>query len=256
MYESLPSCRVAILVKAQPQLSVTYGETVCCAGVTADGHLKRLYPVRFRHLNSEQSFGRWDWVDFQYRSQNEDKRPESCKVVEDTIQRTGKKISQRERTALLNRIVQPSGKAAGDAGMSLAVIRPRNTRFRWRTKSKSDIADEREQFRLAARQMSFFDSELESFEPTPYHFEFAFEDASGSHIYQNGDWEIHAMFYRALKRESSSDGALAWMDQKFNKEYPARGMMFCLGNVHRRQHTWMLLGVLRVDETKQSELFV
>lgn len=255
MYDSLPSCRVAILVKAQPQLSATHGETVCCAGVTADGELKRLYPVRFRHLNSEQSFGRWDWVDFQYRRQNEDKRPENCKVVEDTIQRTGKKISQRERTALLNRIVQPSGKAAGDAGMSLAVIRPRNTRFRWSLKSETDIKEEREKFRLAARQMSFFESELESLEPTPYHFSFEFSDGSGSHTYQNGDWEIHATFFHALRRESSSERAIAWMDHQFNKEYPERGMMFCLGNVHRRQHTWMLLGVLRVDDTKQNELF-
>ena len=38
------NCKVTILVKALPQPSKQYGETVCCAGVTAEGQWKRLFP--------------------------------------------------------------------------------------------------------------------------------------------------------------------------------------------------------------------
>src|SRR6266496_4083795 len=79
------SSRVVILVKALPQPSKRYGETVCCAGVTADRKWKRLYPVRFRHLQGDQSFSRWDWVTFKYTQPLRDQRIESCHVFEDSI---------------------------------------------------------------------------------------------------------------------------------------------------------------------------
>jgi hypothetical protein len=75
--------RAVVLVKALPQPSKTYGETVCCAGVTADGQWKRLFPVRFRHLRGDNSFSRWDWVRFGYRPPTRDKRVESCHVPEE-----------------------------------------------------------------------------------------------------------------------------------------------------------------------------
>ena len=45
MSVTLQNCRVSILVKALPQRSANYGETVCCAGVTAHGEFKRLFNV-------------------------------------------------------------------------------------------------------------------------------------------------------------------------------------------------------------------
>lgn len=87
-------CRVTILVKALPQRSPTHGETVCCAGVTAQGEFKRLYPVRFRHLKEGSSFSRWDNVDFKYVAPTRDSRRESCRVFEDTIS-IGKPLSAK-----------------------------------------------------------------------------------------------------------------------------------------------------------------
>jgi hypothetical protein len=74
--------RVVVLVKALPQPSKSYGETVCCAGVTADGQWKRLFPVRFRHLQ-DNSFKHWDWINFGYRLPTRDRRVESYHVYED-----------------------------------------------------------------------------------------------------------------------------------------------------------------------------
>ena len=244
--------RVVILVKALPQPSKKYGETVCCAGVTADRQWKRLFPVRFRHLSGDSSFKRWDWVKFNYGQPVYDRRAESCHVHEESID-VGEPLPIVERSRLLNPMIAGSAKAAFAEGKSLALIRPRNTRFSWKAKTAEEIECEKEGYRRAARQMSLLDEELAGLEPTPYDFRFKFEDEAGAHEYQNGDWESHAMFFQQARRTSGND-ALKWMNHVFNEDYPKRGMAFALGNQAKRPQTWQLLGVLRLDASIQGEL--
>jgi hypothetical protein len=45
------------------------------------------------------------------------------------------------------------------------------------------------------------------------------------------------------------------MAKTFNEEYPAKGMAFALGNMAKRPQTWHLLGVLRLDEQRQKDMF-
>lgn len=251
---SSPSERIVILIKALPQPSKKYGETVCCAGVTADRRWKRLFPVRFRHLKGDSSFSRWDWVNFKYGRPKSDPRKESCHVHEESIAIDGK-LKESERVRLLAPMLLGSAKAAAQQGDSLALIRPRNTRFLWKAKTAEEISEEREVFCLAARQHDLLDDqELADLEPTPYKFSFKFEDEDGAHHYHNGDLEAHAMFWRQ-SQESSEIDALQWMNHVFNEDYPKKGMAFALGNMAKRPQTWQLLGVLRLNETTQGELF-
>ncbi|CAJ0878526.1 hypothetical protein AMST5_02977 [freshwater sediment metagenome] len=246
--------RVVILVKALPQPSKKYGETVCCAGVTAERQWKRLFPVRFRHLKGESSFSRWHWVSFNYGPPKSDTREESCHVHEESITIEGE-LRETERVRLLNPMLVGSAKAAAEKGHSLALIRPRNTRFLWKEKTRAELVEEREVYRFAARQTDLFDDEeLAELEPTPYSFSFKFEDESGRHHYHNGDWEAHAMFWRK-SQEASVTEALRWMDSVFNETYPKKGMAFALGNMAKRPQTWQLLGVIRLNDAVQGELF-
>jgi hypothetical protein len=51
--------RVVITVKAAPNPSERYGETVCVAGLRLDsdhGGWVRLYPINFRELDDDSSF--------------------------------------------------------------------------------------------------------------------------------------------------------------------------------------------------------
>lgn len=153
----------------------------------------------------------------------------------------------------MNSILLPSVAFASTNGHSLALIRPKNPRFRWKRKSQAQLELERESFRRAARQLQMFDKQLANIEPSPYEFRFEFEDEDAVHKYQNGDWEAHAMFRNAVKR-SSEKQALEWMDYIFNTEYPAKGMAFAVGNMASRPQTWQLLGVIRLDQTSQGEL--
>jgi len=244
--------RVAILVKALPQPSSRYGETVCCAGITADRHWKRLYPIRFRHLSGDTAFSRWDWVNFDYRRPTRDTRRESCHVHEDTIRIDGH-LSPVERPGILESMIAGSAEDAMKRGDSLALIRPRNTRFTIQRKAAGEIEAEREAYRRAAGQLSMLDRELAELEPTPFHFRFSFEDNAGRHSYRNGDWESHAMFFRERGRTNEAH-ALEWMRSLFNEEYPRRGMAFAIGNQAKRPRVWQLLGVIRLDEAQQGEM--
>ncbi len=248
----LQKSRVVVLVKALPQPSKSYGETVCCAGVTASGEWKRLFPVRFRLLQAN-SFSRWDWLDFSYRLPTRDKRTESCHVYEDSIT-VGRSLPTPERSRLLSPLITGSAEEAMSKGLSLTLIRPRNVRFIAKKKSASEIASEREAYKAAAKQNSFFDKELAELEPSPYEFKFQFDDENGAHKYENGDWETHAMFYRWRKLYDEAE-TLRRMAKTFNEEYPAKGMAFALGNMAKRPQTWQLLGILRLDEQRQDDLF-
>ena len=231
-----------------PNPSQKYGETVCCAGVTAEGQWKRLFPVRFRHLKNK--FNRWDWVEFSYRPPSGDTRRESCHVYEDKIVVDGK-VPEKDRANFLNPLVMASTDAAAERGMSLALVRPTRSEFRNRRKSARDIADEREGYRQAIRQSSMLDEELEQLEPVPYDFEFVYEDRAGKHKMQCGDWETSAAFWN-ISRSRGEDGALAHLVKTYNEDYPKKGMVFALGTMKKRPNQWLLLGVIRLDEARQG----
>lgn len=139
-------------------------------------------------------------------------------------------------------------------GHSLTLVQPRNTKFIAKPKTKSELDEEREAYRQAAKQGSIFDKELAELEPSPYDFRFRFEDDGGQHDYQNGDWETHVMFWKWRELYGEVE-ALEKMSDVFNDEYPKKGMLFALGNQAKRPQTWQLLGVIRYDETQQAELF-
>lgn len=72
-------------------------------------------------------------------------------MYEDTIEIDGS-VPLAERSALLRPLIKDSAKAAMEAGQSLTLVRPRNTKFIARPKSKSEIDEEREAYREAAKQ--------------------------------------------------------------------------------------------------------
>jgi len=73
--------RVLITVKAYPNPSKKYGETVCCAGVDlAANQWIRLYPIPFRDLDDEQRFKKYNVIEVNCAKATDDHRPESYKV--------------------------------------------------------------------------------------------------------------------------------------------------------------------------------
>lgn len=253
MADTLQRARVVVLVKALPNPSRKYGETVCCAGVTVDRSWKRLYPIRFRQLG-ENKFDRWNWVSYEYRPPTTDLRRESCHVYEDRISVDGT-LKKEERARLLEPMVLGSTPEASALGNSLTLIRPRNTKFVCRRKPAAVIEAERDGYRRVGRQSSFLDKDVEAIEPSPMAFSFTFDDEAGKHNFRCGDWETHTTFWKWSRVYGEAE-ATKRLSETYNDRYPAQGMVFALGTVKARPKQWILLGVIRLDETDQTELQV
>jgi hypothetical protein len=240
--------QVLVLVKALPHVGEKHGETVCCAGVTADGQWRRQYPVHFRRLR-ENKFKRWQWIEYGYTRPTDDKRSESRRIQEDSL-KVGRMMPRAERATFLNNIIVPSVDMARMRGQSLALIRPARIRFHWVEKSAEDIAEERATYVAAARQTSFLDEELAALEPCPYAFKFDYETEDRKrHKATCEDWETSAMFYN-FRQQLGTEGALAKMSRTFNDEYPHKGVAFAMGT-HSRRPIWLLVGVIRLDPVSQ-----
>lgn len=243
--------KVLVLVKALPHPGDSHGETVCCAGVTADHQWRRMYPIRFRHLDAQ--FNRWDWVTYQWSLPPHDTRKESRRVHEESIKVVGT-LKRTEQASFLTQVFVSSTDEATEKGQSLALIRPLKPRFWYEKKTPSEIQHERLANERAARQTSFLDRELKALEPCPYRFKLDYMMPNGSERHSTcGDWETSAMF-RNFRRNVGEQKALAQMTKIFNEDYPTKGMAIAMGTHSARRNQWLLVGLIRVDFSTQGLL--
>jgi hypothetical protein len=244
--------KVLVLVKALPHAGKRHGETVCCAGITAEGEWRRQYPVHFRRLQT--GFARWDWIEYDWvKPKGDERRKESRRVQESTIKVCGK-MAEKDRAKFLNRFLVPSTIDAAKRDMSLAILRPKQSHFFWKRKKDREIERERTAYQAASKQLSFLDKELAALSPCPYEFKFKYETQDDiAHEATCDDWETTAMFYN-LERRYGAERALNEMNRIFNTTYPTKGMAFAMGTHSRFPDIWLLVGVLRLDQTDQLSL--
>lgn len=244
--------RVVVLVKALPHVGERHGETVCCAGVTLTKEWRRQFPIHFRRL-SDKKFKRWQLIEYDWRAPKDDNRPESRRVQEDSIKLVGELKTSKQRAEFLRPVFVPSLDVAVERGQTLALIRPKKVVFTARRKSSLQIGEEKQAYRRAAAQASFLDPDLRALVPCPFEFNFAYETEDGKKRSATcDDWETTQMFHNFKRLYGESD-ALRKMADTFNIEYPKRGMAFAMGTHSRFPQTWLLVGVLRVDEASQFD---
>jgi hypothetical protein len=163
-------------------------------------------------------------------------------------------MPERERAEFLDPLIVESVAQAEERGDTLALIRPRQTTFRWRKKSPAVVAQEKLLYQAAADQHSFFDKELAAIEPSPFDFRLSFLDATGRHHHSCSDWETTAAFWR-LSKKYDPNVALDHLNEMYNSLYPEKGMVLALGTMAKRPKTWLLLGIIRLDPPMGGRLF-
>lgn len=77
--------RLLIWGKTYPELSSRHAETVCTGAVDELGRPVRLYPVPLRYLQGEQQYKLYDIVEVLASRNPRDPRPESYKIVPDSL---------------------------------------------------------------------------------------------------------------------------------------------------------------------------
>lgn len=254
MHEAEGDAEAIILVKASPQISQKYGETVCCAGVTLTGEWVRLYPVTFRRLEDAKQFGRWDRIRFHWRRSKDDHRPESRRVDQQSIEILGE-LAKNERQRLLADLEVTGLNAVAAQGKSLALLRPQNPRFIIEPKTADEIAQEKSDYESICKQQDmFYQEELLPLEPCPFKFKYRYRTDDGDREGTCQDWETDATFFHWRKRYGQEQ-ALQQMQQVFGEEYPKKGMVFAMGTHSRYPDVWLINGIVRMDEVTQMSLF-
>lgn len=255
--------RCLILVKALPHASSKYQETVCCAGISPDTEdvngpwsWRRQYPVPYRRLRDDQSFKRWDWVEYRYRQRKNDDRRESRVIEPETLTVAGK-LPLKERARYVNRLIRQGTADADERGESLCLVRPRSLSFSSKSRTQEELRKEREKHIALASQLTFFDdTPPPPLEPCPYVFHFEFETPDGkTQRHQCEDWETSTAFFRRRSALGSDEAAIESLKRTYLEEYPSQGMLFAMGT-HSWRGVWLLVGVLRVDQETQSDLFL
>lgn len=241
-----------MLVKALPHVGKEHGETVCCAGVTVNGEWRRLFPVPFRRL--DEKFKRWNLIQFKWRTAlPKDQRKESRRIQENSIKVIGS-LQASSRARLLGRVIVASTDEAVSRGQTLALIRPSNVRFDAVRKTNLQIAEEKRAYASAVAQSSFLDDELRALEPCPYSFVLKYNTSDQkSHRATSDDWETAAMFYK-FRNLYGEVSALEKMKETFENLYPSKGVAFAMGTHSKYPKTWLLVGILRLDENRQGSL--
>jgi hypothetical protein len=164
---------VCILVKAQPQPSQKYEETVCVAAVTEHHRLVRLYPVRFRHLEHEKRFNRFDWIHVDVTRPLEDPRPESFKLKEDSIVQSSPEENARVWLPAVSKSMAALEEEQRANGRSLGIIRPdpSSVRFKYQSIARASSEDQ-ETTRMVHQQASLLEEPLKPLPAPEYIFRY------------------------------------------------------------------------------------
>ena len=237
--------KILILVKAYPQPSKKYGESVCTAGITPSGNWIRLYPVEFRNLPIESSFKKWSWIEASI-IKSSDPRPESHKINHDSIINLHK-VGTNEHWKLRKEILMPlcTGsleelQALHDTSkMSLGIIKPKHIEELVIERTSSEWSTEKQEaLDRAINQQSMFTIRkvsLKSLEKVPYKFSYRFtcnNPLCTGHKLQILDWEINQSFRKWKSKYGTEEIALAKIREKYFEEFTQKcDLHFIMGTL-------------------------
>jgi hypothetical protein len=248
--------RVLVTVKAYPQPSRGYGETVCVAGVRVDREPEwiRLYPVTYRELEAADRFKKYQMVDLRVFPSS-DTRPESFKPNLESVQ-IGQEIDSdngtwRRRWTYLESLAgatttcELQALQAESPSPSLGLIKP-DVQDLVVEENDAFTADQQAIVELAASG-DLFSEGRPVLQPAPYRVKYRYrcesEGCSG-HEQSIIDWEVGEAG-RSWQQLYPKSELPARLRSRFLDEMcgPDRDTYFFVGNQHRRPRGFMVLGV-------------
>ena len=248
---------VLIVVKAAPNPSERYGETVCVAGIRLDldspGWV-RLYPINFRELDDESRFRKYDVVSVEARPSRGDPRVESWRPRMDTLIRQKHLDGWNRRVPLIADYVSESMcgllTAVRDRppARSLAAVRPARVddivierHPGWTREEQAKIEQYINQLELPGLARGPRTA-LEAPRFKGWYRYHCTAATCGGHRQGIYDWEWVALQRRLSNRDDTT--AMAELRNKFFTMMcaPARDLIFFVGNQAKHQQSFMVLG--------------
>jgi len=256
------TARVLITVKASPQPSKQYGDTVCVAGIRIDGDRSewiRLYPLPFRWIGVEKQFKKFDVIDLEVRRETKDTRPESYRPDIETISVVRHLDDWKDRQPIMSKVPRTTtcalNAAASEhhAAPSLGMVLVKSL-DRVKVEAFGGWSDAQQE-RIAASASLTPLSLFGDVEKTPselraprfivrYDYHCTAEECPG-HVGQVLDWELTALQNR-LNRDSD-DVVRAAIEKNFHQRMfaPGKQTSFFMGNFEdaRKRASFSVLGV-------------
>lgn len=245
---------ILITVKAYPNPSTRYGETVCCAGIDLNkSQLVRLYPIPYRDLDNEKKFKKYSIIEVDCSQPLDDRRPESFRVNIDTIKivdwlDTDQGTWEKRKSIVLTLPAKSMCQVYRDAensDLSLGFIKPHNVSFEWVKQSLSN----REAREACYAQLSFFNKKKDAIEEIPFNFYYNFKcpgvlDCQG-HKLSIVDWEIGQAYRNWRLKYDTERILLEKIQQRWlsNVDTVNKDVYFYVGNMKRFRNIFMVLGV-------------
>jgi hypothetical protein len=254
--------RVLITVKAAPNPSERYGETVCVAGIRLDlaslGSWVRLYPINFRELADNSKFNKYDIVSLEARPSRGDPRRESWRPQMSSLTKEGHLRSWARRKPYITSHVTASmcdliaAVRDNPPAQSLAAVRPRQVTSLDIEPHPGWTADEQAKINRYMSQLEL-EFELPGLARAPHtaldapRFKGWYRylcQATRCPGHRQGiyDWEWVALQRRLGDRDDAA--AKAAMREKFLDMIcaPNRDVMFFVGNQAKHPEGFIVLG--------------
>ncbi|MET9225677.1 hypothetical protein [Lentzea sp. NPDC003310] len=247
--------QVLVTVKAAPNPSAAYGETVCVAGLSMDLDAPgwvRLYPINFRDLESAQRFRKYDIVSIKVKPARNDPRVESWKpdmtslVVQDYLK------PWKRRRPLVEPYVEESMCEVLNAvrsrppARSLAAVRPASVQGIDLESHPGWTADEQDKINRYVGQIDMFGTDRTALEAPRFRGWYRYKcttTSCGGHRQGILDWEFVALQRRLVKL--GDDALKVELRKRYFGEMCAAGkdVVFFVGNQAKRQHVFGVVGV-------------
>jgi hypothetical protein len=247
--------RVLITVKAAPNPSASYGETVCVAGLRLDLDTPgwvRLYPINFRDLESEQRFRKYDIVTLRAKPARNDRRVESWKPDMNSLRMERHLPAWTPRRSHVEPYITSSMCAVLAAvrtappGASLAAVEPARVGGVDIERHPGWTSDEQAKIDQYVGQLDLLGSDRAALQAPRLKgwYRYRCHDV-GCSGHRQGilDWEFVALQRRL--RHLPDDELARELRAKFLSELcgPNRRTVFFVGNQAKREHVFSVIGV-------------
>lgn len=273
----MPKERFLVTVKTYPNLSTSYIETVCTAGIREDGSWIRLYPVPFRGMEETQQYKKFSWIECDVVKNPKDWRPESFRPIDISQLKTVEEITTsstgwRDRMHYVNKSIITTNMEelitkAKQKQISLATFKPSKViDFYWQHDHEPINESKLQKIRNKMQQPELFDESSWNgtkslVQKIPFRFYYHFEDDKGKpRNIQVLDWEVGALYWNCLKNSGNDvEDSLQKVRQKYYDDFIRSDLHFFLGTTlehHLKSpNPWQIIGVFTPPRDTQPSLF-
>lgn len=245
--------KVLLTVKAYPELSSKYGETVCTAGITEDGKWIRMYPVPMGLFRGPHSIHRYSWVEVDCKKATGEKfnrkesykiKPDSLRIADDSLTRGPVNWKKRNEILLplLNESVEELEEAFENDRVSLGLVKPETVIEFYEA---GDMRDYEKEVSLGI-QMTIFGERRVELEKLPHMFRYKFKcpiENCRVHDMTCEDWELFQSF--RSWRHKYPNHEILWdkIYQKYFIDFTTKCDLYFYMGTHSLYKAWMIIGL-------------